>query len=457
MRKVTANLIRITLSVLLLSACAGSQQYMKYVRTVDKALQAGQYEKAAKKVDKARKLHLYSSHDKLLYYLDKGIIEHYAGHFEESNRFFDKAERIMEKLFTHSISQIAASFLWNDNVIDYWGEIYERLYVNVFKALNYSHLGNIEDALVEIRKVNIKLQEMDDKYGAVLQEAAKKQKVKVDDNAPFYSDVIAHYLSALFYLAEQEEDNSRISLRKLEKAWGTQPTVYDFPIPESARLRLRERLNVVDIIAFTGTAPKKKASGGKITTYEDYIGISDLSQPVALPNIPFPGAKPGWHFKFEFPVIKIKPSRIREILVYVDGKKAGSLSLLEDMGRVAEHTFEKHKNMIYLKTVLRTVTKGIAAAKAKKKLKKDAEADYLMSAFIDLAVDAGVDASEQADLRCWNTMPQRCYIGQVRLPKGKHTVQVKFFDKNRSLVETQQRDNVELSQSINLLEFISLN
>jgi hypothetical protein len=156
-------------------------------------------------------------------------------------------------------------------------------------------------------------------------------------------------------------------------------------------------------------------------------------------------------------VIKIKPSRIREILVYVDGKKAGSLSLLEDMGRVAEHTFEKHKNMIYLKTVLRTVTKGIAAAKAKKKLKKDAEADYLMSAFIDLAVDAGVDASEQADLRCWNTMPQRCYIGQVRLPKGKHTVQVKFFDKNRSLVETQQRDNVELSQSINLLEFISLN
>ena len=96
MRKVTAHLVRITISALLLSACAGSQQYMKYVRTVDNALQAGQYEKAAKKVDKARKLHLYSKHDKLLYYLDKGIIEHYAGHFEESNRFFDKAERTME-------------------------------------------------------------------------------------------------------------------------------------------------------------------------------------------------------------------------------------------------------------------------------------------------------------------------------------------------------------------------
>ncbi len=457
MSTVTTRLILVLTSAILLTACAGSQKYVKYVRTVDKALQAGQYEKAAKKVDKARKLHLYSKHDKLLYYLDKGIIEHYAGHFQESNRFFDKAEQTMEKLFTHSVSQIAASFLWNDKIIDYWGEIYERLYVNVFKALNYSHLGNIEDALVEIRKVNIKLQEMDDKYGAALKEATKKQKVEVDDMAPFYSDVIAHYLSSLFYLAEQEEDESRISLNKLKEAWETQPTVYDFSMPELARLKHGNASNTIDIIAFTGTAPKKKATGGKITTYKDFIGISDLSQPVALPNIPFPGAKPGWHFKFAFPVIKVKPSRIREIQVYVDGKNSGSLSLLEDMGRVAEHTFEKHKNMIYLKTVLRTVTKGIAAAKAKKKIKKNAEADFLMGALIDMAVDAGVDASEQPDLRCWNTMPQKCYIGEVRLPKGKHTVQVKFFDKHNGLVETQQRENVELSGTMNLLEFISLN
>ena len=457
MRKISVRLLLFVASALLLAACAASMQYMKYVQSVDKALQAGQYRAASKKVDKARKLHLYSKHDKLLFYLDKGIIEHYAGNYEVSNRYFEKAEQTMEKLFTHSISQSAASFLWNDNVIDYWGEVYERLYVNVFKALNYSHLGNIEDALVEIRKVNIKLQEMDDKYGSALQEAAKKQKLKMDDNAPFYSDVIAHYLSSLFYLAEDEEDNSLISLRKLKKAWETQPSVYDFSMPKLVAIKRRKAANTVDIIAFTGTAPKKKASGGKITTYKDYIGISDLSQPVALPNIPFPGAKPGWHFKFAFPTIHVTPSRIHEIQIFVDGKKAGSLSLLEDMGRVAEHTFEKHKNMIYLKTVLRTVTKGIAAAEAKKKLKKDAEADFILGAFIDMAVDAGVDASEQADLRCWNTMPQKCYIGQIRFPKGKHTVQAKFFDKNRALVEVQTIENVELSETMNLLEFISLN
>lgn len=457
MRAVLSRFLLLSISAWLLTACAGSVQYIKYVQTVDRALQSGQYENAAKKVDKARKQHLYSSHDKLLYYLDKGVIEHYAGHYAESNRYFDKAEQTMEKLFTHSVSQIAASFLLNDKVIDYWGEIYERLYVNVFKALNYSHLGKVEDALVEIRKVNIKLQEMDDKYGSALQDAAKKQKIKVEDKRPFYSDAIAHYLSALFYLAEEEEDNSLISLRKLKQAWETQPAVYDFSMPELVRPEEGSPSNTVNIIAFTGTAPKKKAAGGKITTYEDFIGISDLSQPVALPNIPFPGAKPGWHFKFAFPVIKVKPSRIREIRVFVDGKNAGSLSLLEDMGRVAEHTFEKHKNMIYLKTVLRTVTKGIAAAKAKKKLKKNAEADFLMGALIDMAVDAGVDATEQPDLRCWNTMPQKCYIGRIRLPEGKHTVQIKFFDKRRGLVETQRRENVTLNQSINLLEFISLN
>ncbi len=457
MRTFSFRFLSLLAVILLFSACAGSLQYMKYVQTVDKALQAGQYKKAAKKIDKARKQHLYSKHDKLLYYLDKGIIEHYAGNYEESNRFLDKAEKTMEDLFTHSLSQIAVSFLWNDKIIDYWGEVYERLYVNVFKALNYSHLGNIEDALVEIRKVNIKLQEMDDKYGSALQKTAKKQKIEVDDKTPFYSDAIAHYLSALFYLAEEEEDNSRISLHKLKKAWETQPAVYDFSMPEPVRVENAILPNTLNIIAFTGTAPKKKAAGGKITTYEDFIGISDLSQPVALPNIPFPGAKPGWHFKFAFPVIKVKPSRIRDIQIFVDGKKTGHLALLENMGRVAEYTFEKHKNMIYLKTVLRTVTKGIAATKAKKKLKKEADADFILGAFIDMAVDAGVDATEQPDLRCWNTMPQKCYIGRITLPEGRHTLQIKFFDKHNRLIDTQTRTDVQLSESMNLLEFISLN
>jgi len=433
--------------------------YMKFVDKVDSYLRSGRFDKARDKVDKARKDQIYNHNDRLLYLLDKGIIEHYTGNYAESNRYLDKAEKTMDELFTRSVSQIALSFVVNDNVTDYWGEVYENIYVNIFKALNYSHLGDLEGALVEIRKVNIKLQELDDKYGSTLKDMAEKQEVELEleENRPFYSDAIGHFLSAQFYLATGERDQAQISLNKLQQAWKTQKHIYNFPLPEMAKADQEIEDQSLTIIAFTGTGPKKRSVGGMITTYEDFIGISDLSVPVALPNIPFPGSEPGYHFKFAFPVIKNEDSRVSEIRIIVDGEEKGMLSLLENMGQVAEHTFESHKHIIYIKTILRTVSKGLAAAEAKKKLKKEADADGILGAFIDFAVDAGVDASERADLRCWNTMPQKCYIGQVPLSGGKHQVQLIFLDRNGDEVDRHRIDNVELNDKINLLEFISLN
>lgn len=431
--------------------------YMKFVDTVDSSLRSGRFDKALDKVDKARKEQIYSRKDRLLYMLDKGVIEHYAGNYAKSNHFLDNAEKTMDELFTRSISQIALSYVVNDNITDYWGEVYENIYVNIFKALNYSHLGNLESALVEIRKVNIKLRELDDRYGSTLKNISEEQELELDEGRPFYSDAIAHYLSAQFYLAADQQDQAQISLNKLQQAWKTQKHIYNFPLPEMAIANQKITGHTLNIIAFTGTGPKKRAVGGMITTYEDFIGISDLSVPVALPNIPFPGSEPGYHFKFAFPVIKNKDSRVSEIRILVDGKERGTLSLLENMGQVAEHTFESHRNIIYIKTILRTVSKGLAAAEAKKKMKKEAKADKILGAFIDFAVDVGVDASERADLRCWSTMPQKCYIGQVPLLGGKHQVQLIFLDRNGDEVDRQRVDNVELNKKINLLEFISLN
>lgn len=36
--------------------------------------------------------------------------------------------------------------------------------INFYKALNYLQLNNMEDALVEVRKINIRLQQLNDKY-----------------------------------------------------------------------------------------------------------------------------------------------------------------------------------------------------------------------------------------------------------------------------------------------------
>lgn len=447
-----------SLLLVLALSCTASIDYMRYVDKVERNLRTGNFEKAGKSIDKARKKEIYKRKDRLLFYLDKGIVLHYAGKWAESNQFFDKAEKTIEALFTKSVSQMAMSYMLNDNVTDYYGEIYENIYLNVFKALNYHHLGQEEAALVEIRKVNIKLRELDDKYGQAMSTFAEENEVDVpeDENQPFYSDALAHYLSEVFYTGQRDYDQGRISRRNLHQAWRTQKNIYDFALPDF--LTDEQVTNWgLRVIAFSGTAPKKRAYGGMITTYKDQIGISDLSVPIALPNIPFPGSKPGYHFKFELPVLENRTSAVEDIHIRINGREYGTLELLENMGQIAEYTFEAHKMMIYLKTVLRTVAKGIAAAEAKKKLKKEAEADKILGAFIDMAVDASVDATERADLRCWSTMPQNCYVGQFDVPKGKVDVEAVFVSASGQIIARQRMDQVEVGKGVQLLEFVSLN
>ena len=78
------------------------------------------------------------------------------GDYELSNRYFETAERVADHLFTRSLSREAASFLTNDEVRPYRGEPFELVFIHYYRALNYWHLSEYEDALVECRKANLK-------------------------------------------------------------------------------------------------------------------------------------------------------------------------------------------------------------------------------------------------------------------------------------------------------------
>ena len=65
----------------------------------------------------------------------------------------------MEQTRTKSISQAAGATVLNENITEYNGNIYEYLLINAFNSLNYYNLGNLEEALVEIRKIENKQNE----------------------------------------------------------------------------------------------------------------------------------------------------------------------------------------------------------------------------------------------------------------------------------------------------------
>ncbi|MCL2879134.1 MAG: hypothetical protein FWF29_02710, partial [Treponema sp.] len=173
------------------------------------------------------------SRDSVLYYLDRGMLSHYAENYQESLDLLQNGERAIEDAFTKSLSRGAGSFLVNDNVLEYSGEDYEDIYINAFNSLNYYHLGDIDSAMVEIRRMKIKLQTLETKYDVVrtdLQKQAIANGVSSSDipanpNAPskFSDSALARYLGMIFYRQDGQRDNARIDRENLLLAFANAP------------------------------------------------------------------------------------------------------------------------------------------------------------------------------------------------------------------------------------------
>ena len=101
--------------------------------------------------------------------------------------------------------------------------------------------------------------------------------------------------------------------------------------------------------------------------------------------------------------------------------------------------------------------KGLAAVEAKKKLRKETKATGFWADVLDAAVDVSVDATENADLRCWRTLPKQCYIGEFETPVGNHTLNLIFISKQGQVIDNQQWDYLEITQGLNLIDTALLN
>lgn len=95
-----------------------------------------------KKIDEAIKLvksdKFYpEERNKLLKLLELGNLQHLNGDYYQSLKSFDEAMEVSDKLFTVSISKKAVSAISNNNMDNYYGEIYERSMIRFYQALNH--------------------------------------------------------------------------------------------------------------------------------------------------------------------------------------------------------------------------------------------------------------------------------------------------------------------------------
>ncbi len=426
-------------------------------------VQAGAYDSAAVGLEVAKSSGKFGNKDRLAYFLDAGLAYHYAGQYDSSNARLHAAETAAEELFTKSISKAALSLVLNDNALDYSGEDHEILYMNLISTLNYLAAGNFEDAFVEVRRVNHKLEQLEKKYADAAQvfqrgAAEDDDAVMLDYEAKpvrFHNSAFARYLSMHMYAATGKFSDADLDKELLQHAYSSQPFIYGFEPPEVAYESSDG--GILSVVALVGLAPVKEALNLRVRTDKDLDLVQILYDDPEMEEAEY-GHLPvdvdeDYYFKFSIPELMDRPSSINRVEVYESGEYLGALQLLEDVGAVAHETFEAKKSLIYLRSVARAITKGLVAHKRKQKADTGGLGGWLKKA----AIDAVMDATENADLRCARLLPGRIFVGDFVLPPGSYDLTVEFIDHTGERIGGQSFPGYRVTaRGLNLIEAVAL-
>jgi hypothetical protein len=417
-------------------SCVTTDPYIPVDADVDRE----EFAQAAGVLD-SKKESIYRNKDRVLYFLDRGMLTHYAGDYKESSVSLGEGERAIEENFAVSISQEAGTLMLNDLSREYDGEDYEDVYLNVFNALNYYHQGDMDEALVEIRRMNNKLRNLSVKYGTMMsavQKAALENGTEIPkksgDPIKFENSALARYLGMLFYRANGDMDDARIDRDQLKLAFAAAPKIYTHPVPSSLNdeLEIPAGMARLNVLAFAGRTPVKIEEVIRIPLGSNWIKIA-------------------------LPVMQARPSVITSIEVVFDGGEHFSLELLEDMGAVAAATFERKRDLIYARSIIRATIKGVSAAAFDSMADNSKNRDNAaLFSLLSLGTQIFAEASERADLRVSRYFPGNAYVGALTVKPGRYSFFVYYYAGSKTAAARRFED-VSIQQNVlNLMEVVCL-
>ncbi|HDZ4932954.1 TPA: hypothetical protein RTG04_001288 [Campylobacter jejuni] len=120
--------------------------------------------------------------------LNAGLIARNCGDFNKSNVFFDAAEESYKydvdlENVSSKVVKFVGTTLFNDNIVDYDGSLYERIMVNVYKALNYMEEDDYENARVEFNRALIRQDKAKEYFAKEIEQNRQDlEKAKEDKN-----------------------------------------------------------------------------------------------------------------------------------------------------------------------------------------------------------------------------------------------------------------------------------
>lgn len=423
------NIALVVIAGMLLTLASCRSYYARNQKFNDYFLNA-QFAEAEAQLDKDKKGPKRNT--KLIYWLNKGIVAHALGKYAESNNFFEQAYMLGEDYSKNTASETLA-LLSNPMATEYKGEDFELLFVHYFKALNFVFMNNYSDALVEARRINVKLNALSDKYTATNR---------------YKNDAFAHYLMGILFESSKEYNNAFVSYRNAYNAYTDDYTrLFGLPAPQTLK---NDLIRAASLTGFNDQVKLYEKEFGLTyskanDTLQDVVflwnnGLSPIKEEWSINftlitgsngELSFVNEEYGMSFPFYgnsgeatgglgyLKILRVAfPKYVERVPLYNAAtlnvnNSSYKIELVQNISAIAFKSLEDRMLREFSKALLRLALKK-AAEQAVRQQNQDAGAALgILNAI-----------TEKADTRNWQTMPHSIYLTRLRLPTGTHDISI---------------------------------
>lgn len=404
--------------------------------------QAGDFAAAAQTLDDPETISTFGDRSKLLWQLDRGGVALANNDSAKTVRTLEDAEKRIEAQRELTPAEQASQWILNDTVVPYVAQPYEDIYVNVFKMLAQLERGNLDGgATVEARRMANKSNLLRDQYlrevkalkeksGAGYAQAERSgaaQRFATPTGGEFIESPLGTFLSAITFMKVGDREFQRVAGRRLLQAMETQPKLFPDVNPQafSNLSDLEPGAGNVLLVAMTGCGP--------------YL-VAKREGPIAVFSFPV---------YFELPEMRLRGSAVSAVRIEVQDssgtiRDGGSLQLVENLGSVAAENFRRQFPLIYQRTMARYLVKAgatVGASEVVAQTQNDSGTQWMIRSLGGLIGLAVLGATERADLRSWEFLPAKAFVGLLTLSPGSHRVRLIYLDSGgRPFTESPWRE-----------------
>lgn len=327
-----------------------------------------------------------TSRDKLLFHMEKGLILHDLGRYEDSNTEFIAASELIERQDIISISQQTASVVTSEWVTEFKGEYSDRLWTHTYLMMNFLLLNKYESAYVEARKALKVMQEFGD---------------------PLSEDLFTRTLIAHCFDLVGEKNDAYIEYQKVAAR-----------LPDPAPVSLELHRLAKDLGLFKEAEDYKKwipeslifntkSSNGELIVFACYgRGPTKVAENIVVPP----------SIRFSLPAYQDRSHGGGTVAVFDTSRRLPSMTIQTNVNAVARASLNTRKKTIIAKETARVAAKEAIVQSVRHNNKNN----EVLTALLRIAFFL----MEEPDTRSWETLPASMQFVKTPLTPGEHDIRI---------------------------------